>query len=598
MSIQKPFAMQGDLVTFTLLSNGTELIGTYQVTSIEVVKKINRITEARIELLDGNPATGTFEESEKDDFIPGKKIEIKAGYDSKEQVIFKGIITRHCIQSYASSVAKLLVICNDEAIKMTVGRKNAFFKNKTDSSILSDITSNYDLSTAISSTSTEHKEVIQYYTTDWDFLITRAEMNGQIVVVDDGHLSTQVPKVSAAPVIEVLYGESIYDFNLTLDARFQLTSAKSEAWDMSSQSTLSATSSSPSVNSQGNISASDLAKVLDVSPFQLQSTAALSQSELKTWADAQLLKSWMSKIQGSIRFPGNAVPKPGTLIKINGLGARFNGNGFISGVTHLIEEGNWSTEIELGLAADWFASQPDIVAPNASGLLPGIQGLQNGKVKQIYEDPEEATRILVEIPIMDTSEATVEVWARLANFYATANAGAFFMPEVGDEVVLGFLNNDPRFPIILGSLYSSAKSPPYTPNEPNSIKAIVSKNQLKVIFDDEQKILTLETPNGNKMIYSDEAESITIEDQNSNKIELSPEGIKMQSESNIKIEANGTVSISGKAGVNISSDADVNVSGLNIKNSAEMEFSAEAELAAKLSSSLEVTIEGVLVKIN
>ncbi|WP_459613983.1 phage baseplate assembly protein V [Dickeya oryzae] len=55
------------------------------------------------------------------------------------------------------------------------------------------------------------------------------------------------------------------------------------------------------------------------------------------------------------------------------------------------------------------------------------------------------------------------LWARLASYYASSGIGAQFMPEVGDEVILGYFNNNPSDPVILGSLYSSKNPPPVTP---------------------------------------------------------------------------------------------------------------------------------------
>ena len=55
----------------------------------------------------------------------------------------------------------------------------------------------------------------------------------------------------------------------------------------------------------------------------------------------------------------------------------------------------------------------------------------------MYEDPDSQFRILVSVPLFDPNGEGI--WARLTNFYSTNGAGIFFLPEVGDEVVLGFL---------------------------------------------------------------------------------------------------------------------------------------------------------------
>jgi len=100
---------------------------------------------------------------------------------------------------------------------------------------------------------------------------------------------------------------------------------------------------------------------------------------------------------------------------------------------------------------------------------------------------------------------------------------------------VGFLNNDPRFAIILGSVYSSKIKPPYPPDKDNSIKAIVTKNDLKLEFNDKEKIITIETPGGNKAILSDQEKSITLEDLSENKISMTKNGITIESPKEIKI---------------------------------------------------------------
>ncbi len=80
---------------------------------------------------------------------------------------------------------------------------------------------------------------------------------------------------------------------------------------------------------------------------------------------------------------------------------------------------------------------------------PAVRGLINGTVKKMYDDPLGQFRVLVDVPMFNNYGEGI--WARLANFYSTSGAGAFFMPEVGDEVVVGFLNEDPCSPVILES---------------------------------------------------------------------------------------------------------------------------------------------------
>jgi uncharacterized protein involved in type VI secretion and phage assembly len=176
------------------------------------------------------------------------------------------------------------------------------------------------------------------------------------------------------------------------------------------------------------------------------------------------------------------------------------------------------------------------------------------------------------------------------------------MPEVGDEVVVGFLNEDPRYPIILGSMYSSSNNQPYDgldPDEENTKKAIVSKSGIFIQFDDENKVLTFQTPSNNTAVFSDEDKKITIQDQNNNSIEMSESGITIKSDNDITIQAAQSLALKGDTGVTIeSSGGDVQIKGMNIKETADMEYSAEGSMTASLQGGTQTTIKGAMVMIN
>ena len=80
------------------LSDGVEISGEFHVLSVAVMRELNRIPSATIQLRDGEASKATFEASNTDIFIPGKKIEIQLGYRSQNDSVFKGIIVKHSIK--------------------------------------------------------------------------------------------------------------------------------------------------------------------------------------------------------------------------------------------------------------------------------------------------------------------------------------------------------------------------------------------------------------------------------------------------------------------------------------------------------------------
>jgi Rhs element Vgr protein len=586
-----------DVVKLTIFSNGARLDDTIELVSVSITKVVNKIPVAVIVVMDGDMPGKDFPVSNTDSFKPGARIKINAGYGSEEKTLFQGIIVKHGVKITGDNYSRLVVECKDAAVKMTIGRNNANFVDATDSDIIAKLIGSHSgLNSDVASTSKQHKEMVQYYCTDWDFILSRAEVNGLLVTVDDGMVSVKAPDTAAAAPLKVTYGEDLMEFHADLDAESQFSSVKSTSWDMKTQAVVEASQSPQTLNAQGDLASSDLAGVVGPASYRLQTSAPVDKDLLKEWAKGCQIKSGLARIRGRMKFQGSALAKAGSLIELAGVGNRFNGKVFVSSVHHELQNGNWLTEAEFGLAPDWFAEQRELVAPPAAGLLPGVEGLLIGVVTKLDADPEGENKIQVKVPVLQAE--TEGVWARMAQFYASDSIGAFFVPEVGDEVVLGYFNNDPSHPVILGSLYSSKRKPPYPLTAENNVKAIVTRSKLKVEFEEKDKTITIITPGNNKVVISDKDKSILLLDQNNNKVELKPEGIVIDSAKDITISAKGKITIDAMQSIGITAKQDVKISGLNVSNEAQVGFTAKGNATAELSASGQTTVKGAMVMIN
>lgn len=571
----------------------------YYIDSVNVEKGVNKISSASIKIFDGSVSQANFEISSSDTFVPGKSITIEAGYGDSSEVIFEGMVTKQALKAEPEETPCLNIECKDKAVKMTIGRKNTCFINTTDSDVISKLVGKYsDLEAEITSTTPTLPILQQYYATDWDFMLIRAEVNSMLVTTLGNQVSVFSPTADTTSVLTIGYGSNMYNFDAHMNALTQFNQVKATAWDYKTQQLVSAEASND-VAGAGNLSSDDLSKVVGLDDFQLQTSAALDSESLTDWAKGQMLKSELSKITGEVKFQGSGKVEPGKYITIEGMGKRFNGSYFVSGVNHNISDGNWFTDAKFGLDTNWFSQEPDVMHPPASGQLPGVHGLHSATVKKIFDDPDSEFRIQIHLPLFDLNGDGL--WARLSNFYSTKGQGSLFIPEVGDEVIVGFLNDDPRFPVILGSMYSNTIKPYSTlsPNEKNSIKGIITKSELQLLFDDENKVLTAITPGKNQIVLDDKNKKITIQDENENSIVMSSDGIVIKSSKAIKIEAEQKVSIKGSTGVEIEApDGDVQVSGQNIKQSADMEFSAQGSETASVQGGEELSLKATMVMIN
>lgn len=588
----------GGVIVYEVAVNGKPIPGEYQVYHIVAEQALNKLPYARISLLDGNPSSENFAISASATFVPGAELTIKAGYNAVSTLIFSGIVTKQAIRIDNSRGPLLEIECRDKAVKLIVGRKSQAWAKTKDSDALSSIISQAGLSAQVSATTALHEELVQYYASDWDFILMRAELNSMVVSAINGKLSIFNPTQNTSSAATITYGDDVYAFQAELNAVTQLNQVKASSWDYQNQQLINATAPN-NLAGAGNLSSKTLAGVINLPQFELQTSAAEPQAQLTAWAAAQMLKSELAKIRGKVRVQGRANLLPGMYITLDGFGARFDGLHLISSVHHELENGNWMCEYQFGLAPEWFVENCEVAAPPAAGLLPGIQGLFNATVKQIHNDPDNEYRILVEVALFNDKQQGL--WARLTNFYSTNGQGAFFLPEVGDEVILGFLNQDPRYPIIIGSVYSQKNKPysEFVPNAENSLKGIVSKKELRIMFDDKDQILTIITPNKNTMVFDDKAGQIKIQDQNQNSMVMSSSGIAIKSPQSITIEAEQSVTIKGNTGVTIQSSAgDVSTTGVNIKESANLEYSAVGSVKASVQGGTQLTLQAAMVMIN
>ena len=163
------------VVTATVLSAGTEVSATLHLLSLVVQKEVNRIPSALLVIADGDPASQTFEVSNKADFEPGKEIEIKLGYEAAEETVFKGIVVKHSIKTRAKN-SVLLVECRDKAAKMTAVCKSNYFRDVTDSDVMEQLIDGHGLEKEIEATTVQHQQLVQYNCTDWDFMLCRTDV--------------------------------------------------------------------------------------------------------------------------------------------------------------------------------------------------------------------------------------------------------------------------------------------------------------------------------------------------------------------------------------------------------------------------------------
>jgi Rhs element Vgr protein len=595
MAIETPISPS--TAEFTLKVEGSINQDGVQVYGFHIDKQINKIPFAKIVILDGDIAKQEYKLTNGDDFVPGKEVTLLAGSVDVQEELFKGIIVSQKIVQ--NERGTLLEICvKDTAVRMTVGRKNAYFLDKSDDDILEEILRSYaskGISFQVDSAkfTVTHTEMVQYYCTDWDFLVSRAEASARVVMVDNGKITITTPEVTFNQGnFALVFGENTYNFEAEMDARNEYSDVVAKSWDYSERKVEEKEITEvQNFQTEGNISPDALAEdVIGLDEYLLQHGGNLNPVELELWAYSKMLRSRMSKIRGRAKVDGTSKLNPGDNITISKFTERYNGPAYVSGIRHEMSgESTWFTDVQFGYCEEWFYEKyDDIVDKPAAGLLPAVTGLMIGIVTGISnsDDPEGNHRIRVKMPMVD--DDSEGVWARVTTLDAGEGHGVFFRPEVGDEVVLGFLDDDPRQPIVLGALFSSGNAEPEVSvenDDENYEKGIFTKSGLKVHFNDDEETVTIATKDEeNKIVITAKDEpSILMEDKNGNKFEMNKDGILIESAKDITLKT---------------AKGDVTVDGVNIEMAAQAQLKAEGSGSAEINSSGSTAISGSIVQIN
>lgn len=569
------------------LSAGNEVPNTVAVSHIEVTHEIDRIPEATLTIVDGNVATADFEVSDSDLFVPGKYVEVRVGYDSDTQTVFKGVVVsiKHTIRSGSS---RLKVLCKHDAVKMTVGKKSKHYEELSDSDLINNLIRSYGLARAfVTDTTSVHEQLLQAQVTDWDFMLSRADSNGLHCFATPEGIAVEPIDIHADATVNLRYGRDIYELDTEIDARRQHTSLETYSWNYTDQEVQQMTGDGPPADPHGRLTAGELAEVAG-QPYELRTSVHLPAPEQQKLADAKKTRQAMAKIKGTVKFSGNAAVKPGAFISIEGAGAHFNGKAFVAAVTHHVEEGSWFTTAQLGGDERFFAERirPDVPAAE-HGSVSYMDGFQIGIVIDIV-DPKGEGRVKLKFPIVDSGSEGI--YARVATLDAGNGRGTFFRPEVGDEVVAGFVNGDAAYPVIVGMLHSSALPPPFEAADDNHEKGYVSRNGVKVTIHDGDKRITIETPGGRHVTLDDNAGEIIVADDGGNRIVMDSRGVVIKTSGDLMLEASGKI---GLKAVQLVMEAN---SSVDLKGSGTVTIDGGA--TTKVKGGGMVDIQGGMVKIN
>ena len=516
---------------------------------------------------------------------PGRSIKIQTRVAQVEHPIFDGEVVE-LEPAYVPGHQRLVVRAFDRLHRLSRGQHVRSFQNVTDGDIIQTVAGEAGLQAQVDQTSQVHEYVLQDNETNLEFLRDRAMALGYLLYVEGQTLHCK-PAANTEAAINLDWGVSLSEFHPRLTTVGQVNSATVRGWDPDNFQDIvgQAQNGKGAPKTIDSRTGGDMAQ----SAFNLTAEALVTdqlpanQSEAERIAQAVMDRAAGDFVVAEGMGTGNPSIKAGASISIKGVGNRFSGTYFVTGTTHAYghDEGYTTRFVVSGHRPVTLLS---MLRHEGDGLDARMPGLAVGVVTD-NDDPKGQGRVKVRYPCLSADNASD--WARVISPGNGSGRGLQFLPEVNDEVLVGFEQGDVHHPYILGGLWSGKSAPPGNKSD------VISSGKVN------QRIIKSRSGHTITLDDSDDKPSITIEDKTRNnviKVDSSSNKLTIQMDGDMQIKAGGSITIEGMS-IQVKASNDLKLNGAT----ADMEAQATLTLkgaTADLEASGPTTVKGATVMIN
>ncbi|UBF30558.1 VgrG-related protein (plasmid) [Kovacikia minuta CCNUW1] len=478
----------------------------------------------------------------------GKSVEIgftsstteNTDFDDAEQVsLLKGEITAIEAHFNPESQAPIIIRGYDVSHRLHRGRYNRSFQNKTDSDIVKQVIGEAGISAGtVDATSGPHGfgdpvgYVFQENQTNMEFLRERAARNGYELFVQDGKLNFRKPK--AESTLTLTWLKDISSFQVRVSSAEQVSSVEVRGWNYQTKQAIVSTKSAQTsevVTSTDQGTGKAKSTKFSTSPKMIVVNQPISSSK-ESDAIAQALFNELSGefVQADARAEGNPEIRPGKVIKLTNMG-KYSGSYYVTETRHVFQQRVYTTEFSVrGLRGENLlaAVLPQTRLQPGQTLLVGI--VTNNK------DPKKWGRVRVKFPTL--TEEHESDWARVVAIGAGNTRGFDCLPEVNDEVLVGFEHGDIHRPFVIGGVWNGVDAPPASVDDSiadGKVRLRTFKTRLghKLQFVEEdkgssKKGVYLDTVYGHKLYVNDTDKKIEIKTNGNHQVTLDDQNKKVQ----------------------------------------------------------------------
>jgi phage baseplate assembly protein gpV len=315
-------------------------------------------------------------------------------------------------------------------------------------------------------------------------------------------------------------------------------------------------------------------------------TGSHAQSSAKAQGEALVARARESRVVLRLETFGLVAGlAPRTKAKLQNAGP-LNGTYPVTAVTHVWDVNGGRTRILAGPRRP--VSLGAVIAEGAPGTPGGrYDGILVGQVTNI-DDPKKQGRIKVQLPTLGASIESE--WARVLIPGGGKGRGLVALPQVGDQVIVGFEERDLQRPLVLGTVYSGKKTPP----EGTAVKSgqapsagFTSANGHTLLLWDESE----PAKDGVHVVHKKGHEVAVMGDRVQVKTAAGTPISLESGSSSFVIDKQGNITITGMKVV-IEGKQGVEVKGLEVKVEAQTTLDLKADVTASLKANAMVSVEG------
>ncbi len=518
-------------------ASGKKLQG-FDCTWGETCHTINQIPSAKLRLNfnEANLLSGKQPSAVQNDDLklcqPGTEVKVRV---MSKTDVFIGIVTQQeCV--LRDNCLVLILTLRHALQRLVATHRSQVFANETDADTVKKIFKEHEVSCKkCDGLDVKHPQMLQFSCSDWRFVRSRLAANNVWLLASPSEVQIIKPNLAGKAQHSLLRVRSDEKQVSVDDAYWRLSCTElPEAlsvsnWSVPEQKMSAALSAvKPKLGSQG-LDCSQF-KPLSKQKWQLAYTSALASGEAQALANGRLLAQHTAGIQANFTVAGSADYEIGQTLELADFSTSLNGQCLISEVRHRFSAEGWDTMLAIG---------QDLLRDVDADLLPTAPGLYIGIVAKHKDDPDNSTRLQVNLPVLNLDNKPI--WARFATPYASKDSGLCLYPEEGDEVVLGFLEEDPRYPVILGALHNPKNKPPFPPSAENSDKGLVlakGEKKQQLLFNTKEESALLEA--GKDQLTLKKGFALTT-----------AEAVTISAQKKIEVSAKQQVDVKGQSGVTV-----------------------------------------------